>query len=449
MSNTLMNHGQTHFLSGNEAVAHAVRLCRPAVIAAYPITPQTVVVERLAEMVEEGELASEFVHVESEHSALSLVMGSAAMGVRTFTATSSQGLLYMAECLPYTAGGRFPLVMMNANRALALPWNIYGDQSDSLSQLSCGWIQAYAETAQESLDLTIQAYALAENPQVRTPVLINLDGFVLTHTYEPVVLPTQEQVDGFLPSPLFADGTPGTFSLSQPQNLAITAGPGEYTQFKYLQHQAMRHSLTTIATLSQRFNAHFGRGEEGILEGVIEAYRLDDAERVIITLGSVAGTVRTVVDRLRAKGEAVGLLRLRYLRPFPQETLLTALFGSHRSCAVRAIAVLEKDISFGQQGAVALEVKSALFDYASQSGKLLPRLLNQIAGLGGQEISLEHIDALFTTLSQRRTEHFAEPDLHFLGIAPIAPTDPTPASATAPYALEVSHIHEVSHENID
>ena len=151
------------FLSGNEAVAHAVRLSRPRVIAAYPITPQTVVVEKLADMVENGELATEFVHVESEHSALSLVMGSAAMGVRTFTATSSQGLLYMAEILPYTAGGRFPLVMMNANRALALPWNIYGDQSDSLSQISCGWIQSYAETAQESLDLTIQAYAIAED----------------------------------------------------------------------------------------------------------------------------------------------------------------------------------------------------------------------------------------------------------------------------------------------
>lgn len=449
MSNTLMNHSQTHFLSGNEAVAHAVRLCRPVVIAAYPITPQTVVVERLAEMVEEGELAAEFVHVESEHSALSLVMGSAAMGVRTFTATSSQGLLYMAECLPYTAGGRFPLVMMNANRALALPWNIYGDQSDSLSQLSCGWIQAYAETAQESLDLTIQAYALAEDPQVRTPVLINLDGFVLTHTYEPVKLPTQEQVDTFLPSPLFADSTPGTFSLSQPQNLAITAGPGEYTQFKYLQHQAMRQSLATIATLSQRFNAHFGRGEEGILDGVIEAYRIDDAERVIITLGSVAGTVRTVVDQLRAKGETVGLLRLRYLRPFPQETLLKALFGSHRSRHVCAIAVLEKDISFGQQGAVALEVKAALFDYASQTDTLLPRLLNQIAGLGGQEISLEHIEALFAALSKQRTGHFAEPDLRFLGITPASATTPAPTAVTATQAPEVSHKNEFSHENID
>ncbi|MEE3660356.1 pyruvate ferredoxin oxidoreductase [Brenneria sp. g21c3] len=430
--------GERLFLCGNEAVAHGVRLCRPAVIAAYPITPQTVVVERLAEMVEEGELDAEFVHVESEHSALSLVMGSAAMGVRTFTATSSQGLLYMAECLPYSAGGRFPLVMMNANRALALPWNIYGDQSDSLSQLASGWIQVYAETAQESLDLIIQAYALAEHPEVRTPVLINLDGFVLTHTYEPVQLPQQALVDSFLANRFFAEGTPGTFSLEHPQSLAITAGPGEYTEFKYLQHQAMRGALAEIAAIGRRFRAHFGRGEEGMTDGVIEGYQLEDAERVVITLGSVAGTVRAAVDALRARGEAVGLLRLRYLRPFPQGAVLDALFGAHRTRRVQAVAVLEKDISFGQQGAVAVEIKSALFDYASATGKGVPRLLNQIAGLGGQEIGLEDVVRLYDELTRPAGRSAQEPDLRFLGIDPPEPDRPSSAVAAQ---REDAHVH--------
>ncbi|QTF09203.1 pyruvate ferredoxin oxidoreductase [Brenneria izadpanahii] len=431
--------GERLFLSGDEAVAYGVRLCRPAVIAAYPITPQTVVVERLAEMVEEGELDAEFVHVESEHSALSLVMGSAAMGVRTFTATSSQGLLYMAECLPYSAGGRFPLVMMNANRALALPWNIYGDQSDSLSQLSSGWIQVYAETAQESLDLVIQAYALAEHPAVRTPVMINLDGFVLTHTYEPVRLPAQALVDAFLPARFFADGAPGTFSLGDPQSLAITAGPGEYTEFKYLQHQAMRGALSEIAAISRRFQSHFGRGEEGLTDGVIERYRLDDAERIIITLGSVAGTVRSAVDTLRARGEAVGLLRLRYLRPFPQAALLYALFGRHRTRTAQAIAVLEKDISFGQQGAVAVEVKAALFDYASVTGRRLPYVINQIAGLGGQEIGLEDVVRLYGELLRPPVRSAEAPDLRFLGIEPPSPGQN--ATGVSSDEQESSYVH--------
>jgi len=190
--------GIKNFISGNEAIAHGVRLSRPHVIAAYPITPQTVVVERLSEMVEDGLLASEYLHVESEHSALSALMGASALGARTFTATSSQGLLYMAECLHYASGGRFPIVMMNANRSLALPWSIYGDQRDSLSLLDSGWIQFYAEDAQESLDLMIQAYAVAEHKDVLTPVMVNLDGFVLTHTYEPVYIPSPEAVDEFV-----------------------------------------------------------------------------------------------------------------------------------------------------------------------------------------------------------------------------------------------------------
>ena len=187
------------FLSGNEAFAEGIRLAKPLVISAYPITPQTTVVERLSEMVADGDLKSEFIHVESEHSALSCAIGASAVGARTFTATSSQGLLYMAECLTYAAGGRFPIVMMNANRSTALPWNIYGDQRDSISQLDSGWIQAYAENAQESLDLALMSYYVAEHKNVSTPCMVNLDGFVLTHTYEVVDVPDVEQADAFLP----------------------------------------------------------------------------------------------------------------------------------------------------------------------------------------------------------------------------------------------------------
>ncbi|MBS1154588.1 MAG: porA [Proteobacteria bacterium] len=397
------------FLSGNEAVAHGVRLSRPRVVAAYPITPQTVVVERLAEMVEDGDLAAEFVHVESEHSALALVMGSAAMGVRTFTATSSQGLLYMAECLYYTAGGRWPIVMMNANRALALPWNIYGDQSDSLALISSGWIQSYAETAQEALDLVIQSYAIAEDLRVRTPVLVNLDGFVLTHTYEPVDVPEQEQVDAFLPSPDFPVGYPGTFNQENPQSLAITAGPGDYTVFKFKQHQDMVAAAGPIREVDERFIQHFGRGVAGLTEG----YQLDDAELVIVTLGSIAGTVRTVVDELRTEGVKAGLLRLRYLRPFPTAEVLAGLFGPQRSAKVAAIGILEKDISFGHQGTVSLEVKAALYEAATQGA--LPPAINFVAGLGGQEIGLADIRRFFTALAEA-AQGQQKPLVQFLGM---------------------------------
>lgn len=384
------------FLCGNEAVAEAVRLARPRVIAAYPITPQTGVVERLSEIVESGELDAQFVHVESEHSALSLVMGSCATGVRTFTATSSQGLMYMAEILYYASGGRYPLVMMNANRALALPWNIYGDQSDSLALISSGWIQAYAEDAQESLDLTLQAYAIAEHPDVRTPVLVNLDGFVLTHTYEAVSVPDQAEVDAFLPPPDLPQGYPGTFNLDQPQSLGITAGPGDYAVFKYRQHRDMVRAAEIIRDTGWRFAEAFARGACGLTE----SYRADDAELIVITLGSVAGTVRTVVDGLRDQGIAAGLVRLRYLRPFPADELYAALFGDERRTEVKAIAVLEKDISFGHQGSVAIEVKAALYDRLADRGGRLPPFRNFVAGLGGQDISRNDIVGIFDDLVQ-------------------------------------------------
>jgi len=241
------------FLSGNEAVAHGVRLARPLVISAYPITPQTIVVERLSEMVEDGSLKAEFIHVESEHSALSCAMGACAVGARTFTATSSQGLLYMAECLTYASGGRFPIVMMNANRSTALPWNIYGDQRDSLSLLDSGWIQVYAQDAQESLDMALIGYYVAEHPRVSTPFMINLDGFHLTHTYEAVDVPDNESADRFLPP----FQTENRLDLQNPRNLAFSAGPEHNTVFKYNEHLGMLNAAGIIKEAEEKIRGYF------------------------------------------------------------------------------------------------------------------------------------------------------------------------------------------------
>ena len=249
------------FLSGNEAFAEGIRLAKPDVISAYPITPQTIVVERLSEMVEDGSLHSEFIHVESEHSALSCAIGASAAGARAFTATSSQGLLYMAECLYYASGGRFPIVMMNADRSTALPWNIYGDQRDSLSQLDSGWIQVYAENAQEALDLALMSWRIAEDSRVSTPVMVNLDGFVLTHTYETVDIPEQAQADAFLPP----YETENRVDFDDPKNLAFSAGPDTNYIFKYNAHRAMLAAVPVIAETEQAFAAIFGRRYSGVL----------------------------------------------------------------------------------------------------------------------------------------------------------------------------------------
>ena len=369
------------FASGNEAVAMGVRLARPHVISAYPITPQTTVVERLSEMVEDGSLKSEFMHVESEHSALSACMGASSIGARTFTATSSQGLLYMAECLHYASGGRFPIVMMNANRSLALPWSIYGDQRDSLSLLDCGWIQVYAEDAQESLDMVIQSYAIAENRKVLTPVMLNLDGFALTHTYEVLEVPRCEEVDAFLPP----FQTIYKLDLEKPKNMAFSTGPGHNMQFKYQQHKAMLDAIDVIRDVDESFFQRFGRRYGGLAD----EYRCDNAEMVLVTLGSITGTCRVVVDELRKEGWKVGLLKIRFMRPFPEKEIMEL------SRRVKAVGVIDKDISFGYEGTVFTNVNSALAK--ARTGVLT---MNFIAGLGGRDISRQDIRRMFLHLQE-------------------------------------------------
>ncbi len=394
------------FLSGDEAFAEGVRLARPAVISAYPITPQTVVVERLSEMVESGQLEAQYVHVESEHSALSCAMGASATGVRTFTATSSQGLLYMAEVLTYAAGGRFPIVMMNANRATALPWNIYGDQRDSLALLDHGWVQVYAQDNQEALDLALMAYAVAEDARVSLPVMVNIDGFALTHTYESVDIPTQQQADEFLPP----YSTANRFDFEHPVNLGYSAGPEFNRYYQYEHHRGMMAVGEVVTEVEEHFATVMGRQ----YSGMIEEYRSTDAEYVMVCVGSIAGLARQVVDKLRAEGMACGMVRLRYLRPFPATLLARAV------AVASAVGVLEKDVSFGAEGTVFTNVNSAL----KQAGEGAVTA-NFIGGLGGDDITATQIEQAFRKLAVLANQAEGSggapdaPAVYFLGIDPL------------------------------
>lgn len=370
------------FISGDEAVAVGTKLARPQVIAAYPITPQTIAVERLSEMVEKNELQAEYMHVESEHSAISAAMGASAVGARTFTATSSQGLLYMAEGLHYASGGRYPVVMMNANRSVALPWSIYGDQRDSLGLLDSGWIQVYAEDAQEALDMIIQAYKIAENPKVLTPMMVNIDGFILTHTYEMVNVPEQEKVDEFLPP----FDTPNKMNFENPKNMGFSSQPIDNTEFKYQQDRAMFDAVPIIEETDEVFAAMFGRK----YHGMVENYYCHDAELILITLGSVCGTTRIIVDELRAQGVRAGLLKIRYMRPFPEKEIQQITTNA------KAIGILEKNISFGYEGTVFTNVSSAI---AKTHKK--PFMKNFVGGFGGRDVSKSDIRHMFDILKKQ------------------------------------------------
>jgi pyruvate ferredoxin oxidoreductase alpha subunit len=388
---------ERRFISGNEAVAWGVRLCRPQVIAAYPITPQTTAVEKLAEFIEKHELECEYVNVESEHSAMAAVMGAAMLGCRTFTASSSQGLLYMCEMLHYVSGSRFPIVMMNANRTVAAPWNIYGDHRDSMAMRDAGWIQLYVENVQEALDMMIQAYKMAEHPQVQTPVMVCLDGFVLTHTYEVISIPTQQEVDGWLPpySP-----SENVLDLNAPKSLCISVSPEWQTEFRFQQQEAMEAAKAIIPIVDTEFAACFGRGHGGL----IEEYRCDDAEYVLVAMGSVVGTSRLVVDQLRDEGLKVGLVKVRFFRPFPKQEFAAL------AARVKGVGVIDREVSFGYEGALYTEVKAALV-----SGAGNPVTINFVAGLSGRDITKENIATMYRKVIASAGGE-TEPEMQFAGL---------------------------------
>ncbi|MHC1720933.1 MAG: pyruvate ferredoxin oxidoreductase [Clostridiaceae bacterium] len=368
------------FICGDDAVAEGVRLSRPHVISAYPITPQTITVERLSEYVEDGSLKAQYVHVESEHSALACAIGVSSVGARAFTATSSQGLLYMAENLPYASGARMPIVMMNANRSIATPWSILGDQMDSMFLINSGWIQLYVEDAQESLDMIIQAYKIAETKEVMLPVMVNLDGFVLTHTYEVVEIPDQDMVDKFLPPIRMPENS---MNLDDPKCLCISAGSDTNLEFRIKQELDMESSVPVIERTDKEFGDLFGR----YYGGMIDTYQCEDADAVMITTGSVTGTTRIVVDQMRKEGKKVGLLKLRYLRPFPADKIAEVLKNA------KSAGVIDKNISFGFEGTIFTNVNSAV----KQAGLTLDTL-NFIAGIAGRDITKKNIRDMFDSL---------------------------------------------------
>jgi len=336
-------------VEGSYAVAHAVKVCKPNVISAYPITPQTHIVEDLAQFAADGEMNCENVNVESEHSALSLLVGASAAGARTYSSTTSQGLALMHEVLFNASGMRLPIIMTVVNRALSAPINIWNDQQDSISQRDTGWIQLYAEDVQESADMIPQLYKIAEDEDVLLPAMACMDGFILSHVYEPVILLEQSLTDEFLP-----DYTP-EFILDpkNPMSFGAFADPSTYTEFRYKQEKAMGVALKKIEEVAIEFSEKYGRYYGGLIDG----YMLEDAEIVIMAMGSVIGTIKDTIDMLRKEGESVGLLKVRSFRPFPVEEIRKALKNA------KVVITLDKNISVGKnEGALCTEVKACMYN---------------------------------------------------------------------------------------
>lgn len=370
------------FLEGSYAVAEIIKHCKPGVISAYPITPQTHIVEGLAELIANGELSSEFVNVESEHSAASVVLGASAAGVRVFTATSSQGLLLMAEVVFNIAGMRLPVVMTCANRAISAPINIWNDQQDSVSLRDAGWIQLYAENIQEAVDLHLLAYRIAEDSSVMLPVMVCMDGFILTHGIETVNMPSEEEVGKFLPpyKPLYK------LDIDNPMTMGPLVDPDAYMETRFAIQKTLESIIELLPKVSLEFSKVFNRNY-----GLVEKYRTDDADRVIVAMGSVCGTIKEVVDELRSKGKKVGLLKITSFRPFP----IDAIYSSLKN--VPKVAVLDKALSLGSYAPLSKEVRSVFF-----GKKKAPKIISSfIAGLGGRDITSHSIKEIYRLMAKK------------------------------------------------
>jgi pyruvate ferredoxin oxidoreductase alpha subunit len=376
---------------GSQAVAEAVVRCRPEVICAYPISPQTHIVEHLSDLVRQGKLdPCEFISVESEFAAMSVAIGASATGARAYTATASQGLLYMVEALYNASGLGLPIVMTVANRAIGAPINIWNDHSDSMSQRDSGWIQLYAETNQEALDLHVQAYRLAE--ELSLPVMVCMDGFILTHAYEEVDVPEQDAVDSFLPP----YEPRQLLDPADPVTIGAMVGPEAFTEVKYLMHAKQMQALDSIPRISRDFEDAFGRPSGGL----VRTYRSDDAETIVVALGSVLGTIEDVVDELRDRGVKIGAVGIKCFRPYPLDEVRGALEEADR------IVVLEKAFAVGAGGIVGQNVRLALSGMPAQ-------VHDVVAGLGGRPITKPSLHALFDDVFEGRLEPGR---LHFLDL---------------------------------
>lgn len=397
-------------LSGDEAVAYAAKQCDVDVVAAYPITPQTIIVERFSEYVANGEVETEFICTESEHSALTCCLTAAAVGARTFTATASAGLALMHEILYVASGCRAPIVMAVANRALSAPINIHCDHSDSMVERDSGWIQIYAENSQEAYDSLIQAFRIAEHPEILLPTMVGLDGFYLSHTLENVGVLPDEVVLNFVGQRQFPlvrnhEGKLVPFKLD-PEN-PITIGPLDlydyYFEHKRQQEEGIRKAPEVIKRVHEEYTEISGRRYGN---GLVETYKVEDAELATICLGSTAGTVKTVVDQLRAEGVKAGLLRIRVFRPLPVRDIIEALQS------VKALAVMDRSCSFGGYGGpVFHEIRHVLYD-----SNVHPQVVNYIYGLGGRDTSQQLVQKIYHDLARIREKGRVDQAVRFIGL---------------------------------
>jgi len=366
------NTANMRVVEGSYAVAHAVMCCRPDVISAYPITPQTHIVENLSQLVADGELDSAFLTVDSEFSALSVLVGSTACGGRGYSSTTSQGLALMYEVLYNVSGMRLPIVMTVANRAIGAPLNIWNDQQDSVGARDVGWLQIYVENVQEAVDATLQAYKIAEDPEIRTPIMVCMDGFILTHVYEPVELLDKEKAREFLP-----DFKPANIlDPNNPLTFGAFADPSTFTEFRYQQFAAHQKALEKIEQVARDFERAFGR----YYGGLVDSYCVEGAEVVIVTMGSIIGTIKDAIDEMRAEGIKVGLVKVRCYRPFPAAALHKALSGA------KVIAVVEKDVSIGNEAGLVTDLKASFYN-----SDIRTPIIGFVAGLGGRDITIKDI----------------------------------------------------------
>ena len=355
---------QTLALVGNHAVAYAVKQAKPQVLAVFPITPQTTMLEKLAEYISKGELKAELVKIESEHSAMSVIFGAALAGARVFTATSSQGLLYMSEMIYWVGGARVPLVAAVATRAIAAPWSILDDHHDFVSKRDAIWIQMMAENVQEAYDLTLQAFRISEHPDLYLPVMMGFDGFILTHTMEKVEALTDDEVDSFLP--------PRNFNLidfDDPVAIGQVADSTEYIKYRYSAMKAMERAKEVIEDVAKEYSKISGRQ----IPGLLECYMCEDAEFAVVAMGAWTGDAKEAVKELRREGVKVGVVRVRTFRPFPKEELRKLTEGK------KGLLVMDRAYSYGSGGVLSIEVKNALY------GMQVP-VKTLVAGLGGQEV---------------------------------------------------------------
>jgi len=385
-------------LTGNSAAAYGAKLSRAEAVPVYPITPQTTIMEKIIELINQGQMEAEYLPMESEHSVMAAAIGAQAGGVRVFTASSSQGVAYMHENLFVASGLRLPLVMALVNRSIGPPISIYPDHSDSMAQRDTGWLQFYVENAQEVVDTVIQAYKVAEHPDVLLPAAVCFEGLVISHFLEPVDLPDQKAVDSFLP-PYEPDS-----SLLRPDkivHLSVTVNDKYFMEYKYQQQEAMDQAKAVIRSVDQEFGRVFGRSYGGL----IQPYRLEDAEVALLSLGSLSGLTRLAVDQLRQQGLAAGSLKLRVFRPFPREEL------QDLAQRLKLLIVLDRAVSPGQGGIVHPEVAAALYSLAPR-----PALAGRIVGLGGRLVSQDDLVALTREALSEMTSGQADWPLSWVGV---------------------------------